>query len=271
MPDRLHPSGARQAHAVDELVAPAVVGATDLDDPLAARVGPRQPDRAHHRLSAGTEHPQHLHAGHELADQLGQLHLVLVQEAGDRPALIQNLIHLAPQLRRIGAQQRRPAGLQKVGVAVAVHVGQVRAGGLRHRQREGIIEGQVVLHTAGNDLLGSLREPLGALAAILEIAHDARHALGLDRPHRLLDEFGEAPVERIDVGPFGNRGLRRGRRGVRWGSVFQRAICKGNGHCELSSAAAVSRKAAASWGDAVRALILLCRYSRERRSRSSTA
>ncbi len=156
--DRLHAPGARQAHAVHQLVAPAVVGAADLDDPFLAGVGAGQAHRTHHRLGAGAEQAQHLHRRHAGADQFGQLDLVFVQQAGHRAALVQHRLHVFAQFRRIGPEQGRAAGLQEVDIAVAVDVGQVRALGAVHGQRERMVERQVVLHAAGDHLLGRIAQ-----------------------------------------------------------------------------------------------------------------
>ena len=202
--DRLHAAGARQAHAVDELVAPAVIGAADLDDPALAGEGARQPHRRHHRLGAGAEQPQHLDSRHEAVDQLGEPQFALVQQAGDRAALVERLLDRGAHGGMIGAEQRRPARLQEVGVAVAVDVGEIGAFGARHRQRERMIEGEVVLHPARDEALGLVGERLRADAALIEIAHHFRQAVGPERADRLAHQLLEAPIERVDVGPLGN-------------------------------------------------------------------
>ena len=80
----LEAPGAGDVQAVDHLVAPAVVGAADLDDVLLAGERARHADGGHDRLGAGAEHAEHLDGRHEPVDELGQLELVLVEQAGHR-------------------------------------------------------------------------------------------------------------------------------------------------------------------------------------------
>ena len=101
--------------------------------------------------------------GHEAVDQLGQLQLVFVEQAGHRAAGLQQLEDLLAHGRVVAAQHGRAAGLQEVDVAVAVHVPQVGAVGFLDRQREGIVEGQVVLHAAGDDLFGFVGQRLSSV------------------------------------------------------------------------------------------------------------
>ena len=124
--------------------------------------------------------------------------------ANYRPALVERLLDRGAHRRMIGAEQRRPARLQEIGVAVAVDVGEIGALGARHRQRERMIEGEVVLHAAGNETLGLLRERLRADAALVEIPHHLRQAVGPERPDRLTHQLLETPIERVDVRPFGD-------------------------------------------------------------------
>ncbi len=56
-------------------VAVAVVVAVELEDGFTARVATGDPDGAHRRLGAGVGHPDHLHRGHDVADELGELDL----------------------------------------------------------------------------------------------------------------------------------------------------------------------------------------------------
>ncbi len=204
--DRFHAAGAGQAQAVHQLIAPAVIRTADLDDPALAGIRARQAHRAHHRLGSRTEQAHHLHRRHAGADQLGQFDLVFVQQSGHRSALVQHLVDACAQRRWVGAEQGRAAGLQEIDVAVVVDVGQVGALGAAHRQRERVVEGQVVLHAAGNHPLRGVAQLLGALAALLEVAHHLVHAIAPDRPHRLFDQRIEAAIQLVHIGPLRNRG-----------------------------------------------------------------
>jgi hypothetical protein len=149
-------AGAGHAHAVDHLVGPAMIIATDLDHPLAAGVGAGKTDGAHAGFGAGTEHAEHLDVRHVAVDDLGELDLVFVQQAGDGAAFVDDLVRLFTHGLIVGAEDGRAAGLQEVGVAVAVdipHIGTVHAGG---GNRERIVEGEIVLYAAGNDAARSL-------------------------------------------------------------------------------------------------------------------
>ena len=203
---RLAPASTGNAHAVDQLVAPAVVGAADLDHPFPAGVGAGQADGTHDRLGAGGQHAEHLHRRHIAAHQFGELDLVLVQQAGDRAAFTQHLHDLFLHHRVVAAQQGRAASLEEVDVAIAVDVFQVRANGAFHGQGEGVVEGQVVLHTAGNHVGGLLGEALGSLATLLEITEHLVHVLAANRADRLFDQRLEAGIDDVRVRPVGDAG-----------------------------------------------------------------
>ncbi|RMM52267.1 hypothetical protein ALQ76_05450 [Pseudomonas syringae pv. atrofaciens] len=194
-PHRFHAPGARQAHAIDQLVAPAVVGAADLDHPFLAGIGAGQANSGHDRFGARAQQAQHVDTRHRFADQFSQFDLVFMQQAGYRPALIENPVNLFANGRVIGAQQRRATCLQEVGVAIAIHVGQVRTVGLGEGQWERIVERQVVLHAPRYDLFGGLGKALRSLAALVEIAHDFVHRVALDRANRLFHQLVEAAIE----------------------------------------------------------------------------
>ena len=142
--------------------------------------------------------------GHEAVDQLRQFQFVFVEQAGDRSAGLQQLEDLVAHRGVVAAQHGRPARLQKVDVAVAVHVPQVRAVRFLDGQREGIVEGQVVLHAAGDVLLGLVGQRLGAGAVGLEVVQELLHLLAPDGAQRLADEFLQAGVDLVGVVPFGD-------------------------------------------------------------------
>src|SRR5208283_5674299 len=92
--DGFSASGAGNAHAVDHLVAPAVIGAPDFDHPLSTCIGAGEPKRGHHGFRSRPEHAEHLDGGHSLADQFGQFDFVLMQQAGDGTAGVEQRMDL---------------------------------------------------------------------------------------------------------------------------------------------------------------------------------
>ena len=185
--------------AVDHLVAPAVVRAADLDHPLLAGEGARAADRRHHALRARAEHAEHLDGRHEAVDQFGQLELVLVEQPGHRSGLLDHLGHLSPERLVVAAEHRGPAGLQEVDVLVAVQVPEVGALGLAHGQGERVVEGEVVLHAAGDELHGGSGELLAAAAARVVPGEHLVHHVAANGAERLLDQRAELLVDRGNV------------------------------------------------------------------------
>ncbi len=196
-----------------------------------------------------------------------------MQQAGDRAAGIQHLVDLLAHRRVVGAEQRGATGLQEVDVAVAVHVGHVGAVGLRDGQRERVVEGQVVLHAAGDHGLGPFGQALRALAALVEVAHHLRHLVGADGPHRLLDQLVEAAVEAVDIGPGRDGGARRfGRCGGVNGGEVAHGGCAWVRLDQVASASATRRRAGCMKGSRSERAAIACSSSvLDRASRSSTA
>ena len=166
----LEAPGAGHVQPVDHLVAPAVVGAAELDHPLLAGERARRADGGHHALGPRAEHAEHLAGRHQPVDQLRQLELVLVEQPGDRAGGGDHLGDLLAQRRVVAAEDGRAAGLEEVDVLVAVDVPEVRALGLLDGQRERVVEGEVVLHAAGDELTRFVGELLAAAALRLEVA-----------------------------------------------------------------------------------------------------
>ena len=187
---------------VDHLIGPAVIGAADLDDALFPGGDAGDAQGGHHRLGAGAQHPEHLHIGHVAIDLPGNEHLGFMEQACDGAALIEQLKDFFPDHRVIAAQDGGAAGLEKVNVLVAVLVVEVSPLGLGHAHGEGLVEGQVVLHTAGDVLLGLLihRPGLGAfLVVILQnyiIIILVRHL-----PNGLVGEGLELGVDLVGIVP----------------------------------------------------------------------
>ena len=190
--------------AIHHRVAPAMVGAAHFDDLLFLRERAGTPDGRHDAFRARPEHPEHLDGWHQAIDQLCQFEFILVEETGHRPAGLQHFDDLVAHGRIIAAEHGRAAGLQEIDIAVPIGVPQVGAFGLFDGDREGIIEGQVVLHPAGDEFLGFQVERLRAGAFGLEIVQVFLHALRPDGMHRLADQRIQPAVDIFHIRIFGN-------------------------------------------------------------------
>ena len=103
------------------VVVDAVVLALELDDLLAAGVGPGDPHQVHRGFGARDGHPGHLDPAGDLADQLTGPDLIL---AGQREADAQAhpLVDVVVDARVGVAEHDRPVAEAQVDVLVAVHV-----------------------------------------------------------------------------------------------------------------------------------------------------
>ena len=164
--------------------------------------GARRADGGHHAFGAGTQHAEHLDRGHVALNQLCQFQFVFVEQPGDRPAVLQQFKDFLAHGRVVAAEDGRAARLQKVDVLIAVHIPHVRAARFLDRQRERIIERQVVLHAAGDDLLGFFDQRFRFDAFRLEVIQEVLHPIALDGPHRLLRQFLQACQNFVGVGIF---------------------------------------------------------------------
>ena len=99
----------------------------------------------------------------------------------------------------VAAEHGRAAGLQEVDVLVAVDVPQARALGLLDGQREGVVEGEVVLHAAGDELHRRVGQLLAAAAVRVEPGEVAVHDVAADGADGLGDEVAQPPVDVGDV------------------------------------------------------------------------
>ena len=110
----------------EEPVDMAVVGARELHDGVAARHGPREADRAHRRLSAGADHPEHLHRAEAVHHLARELHFALGRSAVAR-APPRRLGDSRDDARVSVPEDQRPPRANPVDVPVPVHVDELRA------------------------------------------------------------------------------------------------------------------------------------------------
>jgi hypothetical protein len=139
----------------EQRVGVAVIAAGRLEDPVAFRVRPREPERAHRGFGPGRDEPHLLHRRHRVDDLLGELDLRLGRGAEARAAERR----LAHGLDRVGigvAEQERPPGHDPVEEPAAVPGLDVCALAALHEQR--LVEADPAhradrrVHAAGNQL-----------------------------------------------------------------------------------------------------------------------
>src|SRR5437762_13490963 len=77
----------------------------------------------------------------------------------------------------------------------------MRAVGLLDRDREGVVERQVVLHATGDVALCFVGQCLGSRAPGLEVVQHCLHAVTTDGAHGLPDERIQTSIDLVAVGP----------------------------------------------------------------------
>ena len=130
------------------------------------------------------------------------------------PGLAHHLGDLLVDRRVVAAEQGRAAGLEEVDVDVAVAVGEVGAVGAVDRERERVVEGEVVLHAAGDARLRPVGELLAALALGLEPLEHVVEGVVAQAAHRLVDQGAQARHGVVDVGVAADRVAEPGRLGT---------------------------------------------------------
>ena len=143
-----------------QAVGVTVVTTRELDQQLATGGGTRQTNRAHGRLGAGIDQPDLLHAGHQPAQRLGQLHLGPGRRTKRQAARSSGLYRLHHGRRGV-AQDHRAPGADVVDVGRAVHVAQARAVGLGNERRlpaNGAKRPHRRVHATRNDGQGALEK-----------------------------------------------------------------------------------------------------------------
>src|SRR3989449_839575 len=114
----------------------AVVAALELEDRVAAGVGPRQPDRAHHGLGARADETHALHRGDGLDDHLGQLDFERRRRAVAGAPRGRARDRFDDGRRRM-AQDQRPPGHHIVHEGIPVHVVELDPPGAGDEVRQG--------------------------------------------------------------------------------------------------------------------------------------
>lgn len=119
-----------------------------------------------------------------------QLVLELMEQARGGAAGVQKLDDLIPDRRDVAAQNGGTSGLEQVVVPVAVDIPQLGPLCLGNHNGEGVVESQVVLDPAGDDLfrLGDHRFGLGTLG-VKVVFHVVRQLITADGPDGLFNQF----------------------------------------------------------------------------------
>ena len=182
--------GARDSHSVGQLIRPAVVSAAHFQNIFLPCFQPGDPGGAHGGLCSRPQHPEHLHRGHQIGDLFRQLILILVEQSRGRAAGIQQIDHLFPHFRHIAAQDGGTSGLKQIVIPIAVNIPQFCPFRLCDDDGEGVIEGQVVLHPAGDHLLCLGDHLLGLGTFCVKIVLDVvRQFVPPDRPDGLGNQL----------------------------------------------------------------------------------
>ncbi len=125
-----------------------------------------------------------------------------MQQARNRAAFVDEFQNRLADGFVVAAENRRAARLQKVDITVAVSVGQVSAVRFGNTDGERLIEREIVLHAAGDVLLGFFVYRAGLFALLVEIAqHFALVIIARDFVNRFAREFFQARVDLARVVP----------------------------------------------------------------------
>ena len=179
----------------------AVVASPELDHLRPARGGPGQAKRAHGGLGPGVHQADHLHRGHQLHHQLGQLDLPGGGSPEGGPQL-QCLVDGPSNPYLVVAQDHGTPGPDEVQVAVPVGIGD--PGSLGPDDEEGIAahtpEGpHRAVHPPGDGLLGPLEELLAQLVLVAPFRHSPYPAHSSQPPRHVLTEVGQ---DHVGPGPL---------------------------------------------------------------------
>ena len=136
-----------------------------------------------------------------LIDFLGEQKLTLMEQAGYGAALVKKRDDLFSYGSIVAAEDCRTACLQEIVVLVAVKVIEERALSLCYADREGIVEGEVVLNAAGDVLLRLGGDCLRLCALCLEIIENILECVFGNAIDRLRGELVKLAVNGLCVFP----------------------------------------------------------------------
>ncbi len=155
----------------EQAVGMAVVATLELDDRIAAGEAARQPDRAHRRLGARGDEPDHFHIRHELAEQFGHVDLD-VGRCAEREPEFGFLLHRADHVGVRMAEDRRTPGADVIDVFAAIDIPDSAtfcAGDEARRAADGAEGAYGRVHASGNGLLGAVEKRLIAVCGHLRL------------------------------------------------------------------------------------------------------
>ena len=155
-------AGVDGANVVDDMIAPAVIAALQLDDFVLAGKCARQSQRDHDGFGAAAKHTEFLAGGIVLADFLSQLLFILIVETGEVAGFVNGSNNSLANWRIVVAKNGNTAAVEQIDVTVPVDVVKIGAVGLDNVQRKRIVEREIVLYAAGNELLCRINGGLGA-------------------------------------------------------------------------------------------------------------
>ena len=138
-----------------EAVGVAVIATFEFDDFVAMGEAARQANGAHGGFGAGVNHAHHVHAGHQLAHQLGHFHFHLGWRAEAQTAR-SRFNHRVTDVGVVMTQHHRAPRTDIIDIAFAVGVIQIRTVSAFDEQRHTAHTGKCTyrgVHTAGDQAL----------------------------------------------------------------------------------------------------------------------
>ncbi len=143
-------------------------------------------------------------AGMMAIDQFSQFELIFMEQAGDRPAGLQQLDDLFAHGSIVVAQYGRAAGLQEVDVSIAVRIPEVSTIGFFDSNGKGIVEGQIMLDAAGNELFGLVGQRFRAGTLRIKIGDELLELILTHPSQRLVDQRIKTAVDVVNIRILGN-------------------------------------------------------------------
>ena len=128
-----------------------------------------------------------------------------MEKPGDGTAASQHLENFFAHRRIVAAQHSGTARLQKINVSISVRIPQISVIRFLDGDREGIVEREIVLYAAGNELPGFVCQFFRAFALVIEKAQELLHLLAPYRAQRLADEVIQLFVYFVRIVIFTDR------------------------------------------------------------------